>query len=281
MTPLPGTPRRFRIGLSANLADPEPDRKFFPDSWLLYAEQCMAHMVAAAGALTYLVPPVLDPSGHPPAGAPTAGEVAADLDGLVLTGGADLAPATYGQEPLRPQWAGQPERDAYELDLVRAVLAAGKPVLGICRGLQLLNVALGGTLYQDIAHQTGSPVVHRDQQAYQRNRHSVDVVAGSALSAIYDGATSGTVISVHHQAICDLATPLVVEATSRDDGIIEAVRLVGDAEGSPRWAVGVQWHPELELLVPDGDASLPGDEPRLGPEPLMAAFMAAVEAATP
>jgi putative glutamine amidotransferase len=264
--------RRLRIGLSANFLAPDPDRRFYPYSWLLYAEEWMTRMLASAGALVWVVPPVADTPG-----AATLADVVADLDGVVLTGGADVAPSTYGQTPLRPEWAGQAERDRYEVAFVHAALDAERPVLGICRGMQLLNVALGGTLYQDIAEQTGTDREHRSQARYHRNRHQVDLLDGSGLAALYAGRTSGSVVSVHHQAVCDLAAGLVVEARSSDDGIIEAVRLATPPDDG-RWAVGVQWHPEFEAL---GAVDAPPPDDWLDPAPLLGEFLnAAADART-
>jgi putative glutamine amidotransferase len=270
--------RRLRIGLSANYLTPDADRRFYPHSWLLYAEQHMATMLAGTGALVYVVPPpVVASSGHSAAavvaatGMATPADVAADLDALVLTGGADVAPGTYGAEPLRPQWAGQPERDHYEISLLRAFLDAGRPVLGICRGHQLLNVALGGTLHQDLDTELNVRIEHRSQQRYHRNVHDVAVVPGSGLAALYPDQPTGTVISVHHQAIAELAPELVVEARCTTDDIIEAVRLAGSVVGSPRWAVGVQWHPEFEAIDPPAT-------PLLAAAPLIDEFIAAAAA---
>lgn len=257
--------RRLRIGLSVNYLPPDAGRKFYPHSWLLYVEQHMAAMLTTRGVLTWMVPPaVVPPMGS--GDAPSCAEVVRELDGLVLTGGADVAPSTYGQDVLDPAWVGQPERDAYEVDLVRAALDARVPVLGICRGHQLLNVALGGTLYQDIATQTGSPLEHRSQERYHRNVHDVDLVAGGLLTSIYD-CSRGPVISVHHQAVCDLAPGLDVEAVSPLDGLVEAVRLAAPPVATPTWnpvevddvpwAVGVQWHPEFETQPDAPEEVLP------------------------
>ncbi len=225
---------------------------------LLYLEQSMVHWVASAGAVPWMVPTL-------PAEGPLApADLVDHLDGLLLHGGADVCPRSYGEKPLRPQWEGDEIRDRYEIALVEAFLAAGKPILGICRGAQLLNVALGGTLWQDLPSQVGTSVGHRDQETYDRNRHEIDVVADSGLAAIYgfdgDTATGIVVNSVHHQAIREPAQGLVVEAVSTVDGVAEAVRL----DDPDRWVLGVQWHPEF---------TDPGDTEVLDRRPLMAAFL--------
>ncbi len=262
-----GNPGRLRVGLSANLLVPDPDRRFYPHSTLAYAEDWMTRLFARAGALVFIVP---FPDGSPTA--PGLDEVVDELDAVVMTGGADVAPETYGEEPLEPQWAGQRERDVYEIDLVRAALESGTPVLGICRGHQLLNVALGGTLFQDIATQTGSALDHRSQERYHHNRHDISFVDGSGLAALYPGRTGGSVNSVHHQAIATLAPSLVVEATCPLDGIVEAVRLEGSAPGADRWAVGVQWHPEFDAAA-EAEGDLPADA--LDATPIVEEFLAA------
>lgn len=249
-----------RIGISACFLHPDDERLIFKGKTLLYLEQSMAHWVQSGGALTYLVPTIAP-------GAPaTLDDLVDDLDGLLLHGGADVCPRSYGEEPLRPEWEGDEIRDRYELELVRAFHDAGKPVLGICRGAQILNVAFGGTLYQDITTQAdeverrfaelptsradGPDVrIHRSQELYDRNLHQVDLVEGSSLATLH--GTGGTVLvnSVHHQAVKDIGAGLVVEARSTDDGIVEALRL-DDPRG--RYVVAVQWHPEFFAGVDDG-----------------------------
>jgi len=113
-------------------------------------------------------------------------------------------------------------------------------VFGICRGLQLINVAFGGSLYQDLGTQHPQALAHRDAQVYDLNFHPIELVAGTRLAQLLAGQQRHRVNSVHHQGIKSLARDFVVEARSPQDGIIEAIRLAGAA-----WVAGVQWHPEF------------------------------------
>lgn len=222
----------LRIGLSANFLHADPERALFKGKTLLYQEESLAHWVMKAGALAFLVPTL---SGEGP-GLP---ELVAALDGLVLTGGADVAPQTYGETPLKREWAGDAVRDAYELALVTECLARKVPILGVCRGAQLLNVALGGTLYQDIGTQVPAAFGHRNWNLYDENLHDVRLAPGSGLARLYPDFTVARVNSVHHQAVKDVGRDLTVEATAVDDGVVEAIRY-----GGPSYALGFQWHPE-------------------------------------
>src|SRR6185295_11928282 len=161
------------------------------------------------------------------------------------------------------RWSGDRVRDAYEQGLLRAFEARGKPVLGVCRGLQLMNVALGGTLYQDIDTQRPGPIRHRDAVVYDRNFHEVEFVPGTRLSALHGGTARATVNSVHHQAIKDLAPGLVVEARSPADGLVEAVRRPGGS-----YLAAVQWHPEFHRR----------EEGTLDDTPMLADFLEAAAA---
>jgi len=155
--------------------------------------------------------------------------------GLVLTGGEDVAPERYGAAPHPRLGAIDPSRDAAEVALIGAARQRRLPILAICRGIQILNVALGGTLYQDLESERPGSVPHSDETA----RHEVRVAAGSLLERTL-GVRSATVNSRHHQAIRDLAPALKAVAWA-DDGVIEAAE--PDGEGDP-WIVAVQWHPE-------------------------------------
>jgi len=229
--------QRPRIGISACFFHADPQRPVFTGKTLQYVEQSIVHWVQSAGALALVIP---SPDGPTRRGDVTLADYAALLDGLVLEGGSDMWPGSYGETPLRPEWTGDRVRDEYETALLRAFIEAGKPVLGVCRGLQVLNVAFGGTLYQDIGTQRPGARSHREAGLYDQNFHTIDLVAGTRLSSLYPGATRVTVNSVHHQGIKDLAHGFVVEAVSSDDGVIEAVRWTG-----PSYVAAVQWHPEF------------------------------------
>ncbi|HVL56160.1 MAG TPA: gamma-glutamyl-gamma-aminobutyrate hydrolase family protein [Burkholderiaceae bacterium] len=227
---------RPRIGISACFMHPDPERGPYAPKTLHYVEQSVAHWVASAGTLPYLIP---SPYGETRAGDLTLADYADDLDGLVLEGGADLWPGSYRESPARPEWSGDRIRDEYELELVHAFEARGKPVLGLCRGLQLINVAFGGSLHQDIATHVPRALRHRDHAAYDLNFHDIEIVEGSRLAQLYPGCRRARVNSVHHQAIKALAPGFDVEAVAPDDGVIEAIRRRGGS-----YVAAVQWHPE-------------------------------------
>lgn len=161
--------------------------------------------------------------------------------GLLMTGGQDINPRLYGQSASSRCGEICPERDAMEPHLFNEALKHDKPVLGICRGLQMINVVLGGTLYQDLPSQTNSNINHRMKPPYDRECHRVNLVQGTALHRLLQVEIMG-VTSNHHQGIDKLGEGLEVMAAS-EDGIIEAVSL---PEKKFVWAV--QWHPEYDYL---------------------------------
>lgn len=179
--------------------------------------------VAAAGG-----EPVLLPTGSTSAG------VVARLDGLVIAGGADVDPARYGQEPGPHTVGTRPDRDASELEVLGAALEHGLPVLAVCRGHQLLNVLLGGTLVQHLPDLPGVGTHDPGPGAFAD--HDVRTVPGSTVHALL-GEQVGAHCH-HHQAVDALAPTLRVTARA-DDGTIEAVEREGEA-----FCLGVQWHPE-------------------------------------
>lgn len=230
---------RPKIGISACFMHADAARPVFSSKTLQFVEQSIAHWVMSTGALAVMIP---SPTGATQRGDVTLAHYAHWLDGLVLHGGADVSPLSYGEQPLQERWAGDKIRDEYEIDLVAAFERHGKPVFGVCRGLQLLNVAFGGTLYQDIATQIPEALRHRDPVSYDLNFHTVDLVPGSRLAGLYPGTRRVKVNSIHHQAIKDLAPGFVVEATSNQDGLVEAIRRTDS--GKP-YLAAVQWHPEF------------------------------------
>jgi gamma-glutamyl-gamma-aminobutyrate hydrolase PuuD len=127
----------------------------------------------------------------------------------------------------------------YELELLHEFVDAGKPVLGICRGCQLLNVAFGGTLYQDVATNVPDSIAHVHSD-YDAHKHAVRFPAGSSLGAMFAGVSRPIVNSIHHQAVKDLGRDVTVEAISDPDGIIEAIRY-----RKADFVMGLQWHPEF------------------------------------
>lgn len=156
-------------------------------------------------------------------------------DGFLFVGGPDIEPWRFGQELMEVCGPRNPRRDAMELKLMQAAIDADKPVLGVCRGIQVLNVLLGGTLYQDIPSQYSDRMPHRMDEPYNRAVHPLRVVEGTPLAEL---SPLEGVNSRHHQAVLDLAPGLEVMAYS-GDGLVEAVRM---PEKSFVWAV--QWHPE-------------------------------------
>jgi gamma-glutamyl-gamma-aminobutyrate hydrolase PuuD len=251
------SPDALKIGVSARLFHPQPDAKGIQSKTLQYLEQSIAHWVMSRDVLVFMVPTV-DKDGLLHRSEVRLADYARALDGLVLQGGADVSPATYGETPLAAEWAGDRLRDVYEMELVHEFVEAGKPVLGICRGAQLINVAFGGTLYQDIRSQLAEAQVHVTD-AYEKHRHDIRFEPGSGLARLYRGLEKPVVTSIHHQSIKALGRGLRVEAWSEPDGVVEAIR------GSGRsYVFAVQWHPEFHY---------PADGATLDSAPILEEFL--------
>lgn len=165
-------------------------------------------------------------------------EILSRFDGFLFTGGHDVAPSIYGQEKTELCGDLCPGRDTMEEKLLNLALAAGKPVLGICRGLQLMNAVLGGTLYQDLVKQFSDTTNHRMAAPYGRAEHDVQVLPDTPFAAWGIPETIG-VNSCHHQGIHNLA-PRMAPMAVAPDGLVEAA-YVPDA----KFACAVQWHPEF------------------------------------
>ena len=232
------TQRTLKIGISARIFHPEAGAKGLRSKTLQYLEESIAQWVMSRDVMVFMIPTVnnngiLHPSNI------RLRDYAKHLDGLVLQGGADVSPQTYSEVATRPEWSGDRARDMYELELLHEFVEAGKPVLGICRGCQLINVAFGGTLYQDIASDVPTAIQHVSD-LYDSHYHIVHFPQGSALGSLYPATSEALVNSIHHQAVKDLGRDLVVEAVSGKDNIVEAVRY-----RKARFVMGLQWHPEF------------------------------------
>jgi len=249
--------QRLYIGVSACIWHQDPTRTIFNGRPLFYIEHSMMGYLSQLGAHVVMIPP-------PSPGSPTLAELVEDFDGIVLHGGVDMSPHTYGETPLRPEWSGDSIRDAYEIELFHRAFEKKKPIFGVCRGAQVINVALGGSLYQDIRYENSSALLHRDARLYEKNEHEIEILPHTRLAKLYPGQARCRINSVHHQGIRKLGSDLTVEAISCEDGIIEAIRYTGSAD---LYCVGVQWHPEFQV---DSDSHL------LSPRPLLEAFTSAM-----
>jgi len=224
-TPTPSE-RRPRVGVTATVARVTGD-----DGPIDAAVVDAAYLAALRGA--GLLPVVLPPAD------PADADAALDaLDALVLSGGEDVHPARYGEAPHAAAGPFVDARDAWELALARAAEARRLPTLAICRGAQLLNVALGGSLAQHLGDDAGRGARHARVADRRRRVHPVSVAPASALARAL-GATGLAVNSYHHQAVARVAPPLAAAAWS-DDGVVEAV----EARDAAWPALAVQWHPE-------------------------------------
>ena len=188
------------------------------------------HSVLRAGGVPIVLPPLI--------GAARAADALEGLDGLLFTGGEDVDPAFYGQPPSPGLGTVDSERDRFELALFAHARRRAMPVLGICRGIQLVNVALGGTLWQDLPAERPGPVEHNPPTPRDRRAHELRLLAGGRAAEAL-GVTECRANSFHHQGVRDLAPPLVASAWAAD-GLIEAVE---SPAGEP-WLLAVQWHPE-------------------------------------
>ena len=206
-----------------------------PASWVMSHRYILT--LTGVGAVPWMIPLLHEDEE-------TLRAIYDELDGVFLPGGADIDPASYREERHPSCDRSDPPRDAVELLLVRWAVADRKPVLGVCRGLQLINLAFGGTLYQDLAAQRPGSIKHdyfpfRDGKPRDYLAHEVEVTEGTRLARLA-GERCFKVNSMHHQGIRDLGEGLVVSAVA-PDGVIEGVEMPSEDQ----FVVGVQWHPEV------------------------------------
>ncbi len=239
------TPRIVAVTATTELLRGEPRVRL---------NQAYTDALASVGLIPLVVPPL----------APArAGDLLDRVDGLLLSGGEDVAPRRYDASAHPAIQGVHDERDAWEIALARAAREHGTPTFAICRGLQVLNVALGGTLVQDIPSQVQGALSHAEDARRHERLHDVEVEPDSTLAAIA-GATRFSVNTLHHQSLDRIAPGLRVTARA-DDGVVEAAEWAGD----DWWMLGAQWHPE-ELM----------DTPEPWDRALFSAFAAAISAAS-
>jgi putative glutamine amidotransferase len=213
------------IGLTANT-----EQK--PGSRYTTLSERYIRSVLAGGGLPFILPTFSDADG--------ASDYLDRIDGLLLTGGGDLAPILYGEDPVAPLKSLSRSRDEAELALAKGALARGMPVFGICRGHQVLNVAMGGTLWQDIASQLPEASSHAAQEvAFDEPWHTITIHDRDTRLFRIFGSERVATNSFHHQAV-KLLAPGLRETASTADGIIEAF----ESEDPERFILAVQFHPE-------------------------------------
>ncbi|HYR69874.1 MAG TPA: gamma-glutamyl-gamma-aminobutyrate hydrolase family protein [Candidatus Acidoferrum sp.] len=211
------------IGVSTSITvGASPERAYVNSAYL--------HAVQQAGGVPVPLPPQLS--------AASLQRLGAELHGLLLTGGGDVDPALFGQAPHATLYDVAPSRDTLETSVLNLALGRGVPVLAVCRGIQVLNVALGGTLYQDVATEPGTQIPHSQKEPRDQPTHKVKVTPGSRLAEIL-GADELEVNSMHHQAIHRLGRGLTAVAWGPDQ-LVEGAEIDDPA----RFVLGVQWHPE-------------------------------------
>ncbi len=230
----------IKIGVSACFMYPDPSRPFFIRKTLCFLESDMANYLFREDVLPILIPDLNEKALQ---------HFLTQMDGFVFQGGSDLCPMTYGEDFLnKERWPGDSIRDRYELKIADYAVKHTKPILGICRGAQLLNVYFGGTLYQDLQTQYKDCLQHQDTAKYDRSYHPIEFTSGQILSGIYKNEINPLVNSVHHQGIKTLGNDLVVEAICPQDNLIEAFSYKNMCE---QFILAVQWHPEFTHTIKD------------------------------
>ena len=235
---------KIKIGVSAYFIYPEPERPFFGHKMAACLENDLARYLARPDVMPVLIPD-LEPE--------RLQGLLQEMDGFVLQGGVDVSPETYGHKHLdREKWPGDPHRDRHELKILEFAVNNGKPVLGICRGCQLINVFFGGTLYQDLLTELGDKQLHRDPVLYDQVHHRIAFTPGGILNEIYpydaQNPSKDRVNSVHHQGVRELGRDLKVEAVCPEDQLVEAVSF---KDLRQKFVLGVQWHPEFSHTLKD------------------------------
>ncbi|MCP2033874.1 putative glutamine amidotransferase [Planomicrobium sp. HSC-17F08] len=202
-----------------------------------HIQQADTEAILQAGGLPIMLPHLLQDSDIE--------QIAERIDGLFAAGGYDVDPTLFGEEPHPNLGTIIPSRDAFELALIQKVLELGKPILGVCRGAQILNVAVGGDMYQDISSQMeGALLQHQQQSPVEHGSHFVHVAEGSLLHRL-TGTEKLRVNSRHHQANRNVPEPFLISGTA-SDGVVEAIE-----SKEHHFVLGLQWHPENMAIAAD------------------------------
>lgn len=226
------------IGITVDRVDPleEPGARWYArDPWYALREK-YDHAIHQASGTPLMIPYVID----------AIPQYVSLLNGLVVSGGGfDIPPTLYGVQKQHPTVSIRPVRTHFEMALTKAMLDANKPVLGICGGMQLINVLLGGTLIQHIPDEAPSNINHVQEQERHYPQHTVKIKSQTLLHSLVGGMKNIPVNSVHHQAIQNLGPGLLQNATALD-GLIEGLE-----SSTHRFCLGVQWHPEFHVSPSD------------------------------
>lgn len=220
------------IGVSGNIEEAKK-RILYQDKSLHLAEASIIERIEKHGHTAIILPVHQDIES-------AVDKMIKLLDGLILSGGTDVDSESYNEKLLNEKWQGQKQRDFFEIKLLEKAKDKGIPVLGICRGLQIMNVAYKGSLYQDLLSYRENSIKHRDQEMYDNLSHKAMIIKDTPLFNIFNQEEI-IINSVHHQGIKNLGEGLEIMAYS-EDGLIEAIR-----DPNHKFVWGVQWHPEWSL----------------------------------
>ncbi|WP_029453546.1 gamma-glutamyl-gamma-aminobutyrate hydrolase family protein [Clostridium algidicarnis] len=219
--------RKARIGISGSIIVDEGG--MFPGYERAYVNDDYIKSVIKAGGIPVIIPLIKDENDIK--------EQLEMVDGIIISGGHDVNPLLYGEEPSQKLGGILPKRDDFDINLINLAMEAKKPILGICRGHQLLNVVNGGSLYQDLSFIEGCYIKHNQASLSNIPTHTIKIKEGTKLREILEEETMCN--SFHHLAIKEVAKGFIASAIS-NDGIVEAIEYEGE-----EFVMGVQWHPEM------------------------------------
>jgi putative glutamine amidotransferase len=224
----------IKIGITPSFLYPDVNRVVYGPKTLTYVESEMVEYLTRPGVTPVLILDFDDSRMR---------ETISELDGIIFAGGSDVHPSSYGEPHLNEKlWPGDLYRDNVEIKIFELSREKRLPLLGICRGFQVINVCMGGTLFQDMLTECENALVHRDAKIYDQIHHPISFVEGGILERIYGHVDEPYVNSVHHQGIKTLGKGLIPEAYSSKDVLLEGYSA---SDMSDHFILGIQWHPEF------------------------------------